>query len=427
MSRPSTSPDFAALLHYLYKLRRLGIKVGLEHTRRLLRCCGNPQERFPAVHIAGTNGKGSTAAMLASILQAHGLKVGLYTSPHLLRFNERIRINGVPIDDETITNFIECYRRHIDRIEATFFETTTALAFTYFAQREVDVAVVETGLGGRLDSTNVLTPRVAVITRIHHDHRELLGPNLASIAREKAGIMKTGVPVVWLKQAPRVNQVLTSLASKIQAPSTSVSTPALRECAIEKTGTSFPWNGERYWTPLLGYHQVENAILACETVRQLETDIPDYTIQAGLRKVHWPGRLQRLEAQYPLYYDVGHNANGIEQAAETLTQLYGTRPWGLMALKGDKELELITPVLSQHFAGLAVTSVPDTDLLPAKQLSKELTEQGLEVIPLESFTDGARWLQDHLTEDTPGLIFGSHYLADAVFTTFHFSFDRGLI
>lgn len=427
MSKPSTSPDFTALLDYLYQLRRLGIKVGLEHTRRLLKRCGNPQEHFPTIHIAGTNGKGSTAAMVASILQAHGLKVGLYTSPHLLRFNERIRINGVPIDDETIVNFVERYRPHIDRIEATFFETTTALAFTYFAQRKVDVAVVETGLGGRLDSTNILTPRVVVITRIHHDHRELLGPDLTSIAKEKAGIIKPNTPVVWLKQAPHVNQTLFSLATRIRAPSIPVSPPPLNEFTVEITGTSFPWNGENFELPLLGYHQAENATLACETVHQFDAHIPEDTIRLGLDRVTWPGRLQRLEAQYPLYYDVGHNANGIEQATGTLAQLYGAKPWGLMALKGDKELELIAPVLSQHLAELAVTSVPDTDLLPTNRLSEKLLDQGLKVTPFELFADGVAWLQTHLTKNTPGLIFGSHYLAEAVFTTFHFSFDRGVI
>lgn len=420
MSRLFTSPDFAALLDYLYGLRRLGIKVGLEHTRRLLRRCGNPHERFPSLHIAGTNGKGSTAAMLASILQAHGLKVGLYTSPHLLRFNERIRVNGLSIDDETITNFIEHYRPHIDRIEATFFETTTALAFTYFAQQEVDVAVVETGLGGRLDSTNVLTPRVVVITRIHHDHRELLGSDLTSIAKEKAGIMKPGVPVVWLDQMHYVNHTLTSLATETNTPSIPVSPQKLNECTIEKTGTSFSWKGEKYWIPLLGYHQVENAALACEAAHQFDADLPSQTIRLGLRRVQWPGRLQHLETNYPLYYDVGHNANGIEQATQTLAQLYGAKPWGLMALKGDKELELIAPVLSKRLAGLAVTSVPDTDLLPAHQLWERLKRQGLTATPFETFADSVAWLKSQLSEDTPGLIFGSHYLAETIF--YHFSF-----
>ncbi|MDP7330182.1 MAG: Mur ligase family protein, partial [Candidatus Marinimicrobia bacterium] len=182
----STSVEFNSLLDYLYKLQRLGIKVGLNHTFELLQRCGNPQNQFQSIHIAGTNGKGSTSAIISSILMEAGLKVGLYTSPHLIRFNERIRVNGKPISDSKIVEFVDEHRSDIDDIESTFFETTTAMAFRYFANKNVDIAVVETGLGGRLDSTNVLTPDLTVITPISLDHRDILGKNILDISKEKA-------------------------------------------------------------------------------------------------------------------------------------------------------------------------------------------------------------------------------------------------
>ena len=163
------------LLIYLYGLERRGIKVGLDHTKRLLEKVGNPHMRYPTIHISGTNGKGSTCAMIASIFREANLTTGLYTSPHLLRFNERIRVNGIPISDKDIIRFVNRYRNSFDGIPVTFFEATTALAFWYFEKSSVDVAVIETGLGGRLDSTNVLSPELTVITPVALDHRNLLG------------------------------------------------------------------------------------------------------------------------------------------------------------------------------------------------------------------------------------------------------------
>jgi dihydrofolate synthase/folylpolyglutamate synthase len=178
------------LLTYLYSLERRGIKVGLEHTKRLLKKVGDPHNYFPSIHVAGTNGKGSTCAMIGSIFRETGLKTGLYTSPHLLRFNERIRVDGIPISDKDIIQFVKQYRHSFDEIPVTFFEATTAMAFWYFKKSCVDVAVIETGLGGRHDSTNVLIPKLTVITPVALDHRHLLGRNLKEIAREKGGIIK---------------------------------------------------------------------------------------------------------------------------------------------------------------------------------------------------------------------------------------------
>ena len=203
-----TSTDFSALLKSLFNLQRLGIKLGLEHTFRLLDFIGNPQDDLTMVHVAGTNGKGSTCAMIASILHASGKNVGLYTSPHLIRFNERIRINGYPIPDKQIITFMKKVGPVVQEIESTFFETTTAMAFDYFQQQKVDVAVIETGLGGRLDSTNVIKPKVTVISHISMDHMDILGKDIEKIANEKAGIIKNNVPLIIAEQTPKVKNIL---------------------------------------------------------------------------------------------------------------------------------------------------------------------------------------------------------------------------
>ena len=186
----TNSKKIDGILSYLFDLNRLGIKVGLDHTVELLNRCGNPQNNFQSIHVAGTNGKGSICSMLASILMNAGYKVGLYSSPHLINFNERIRINNICITNNEIASFIEKKRKDIDEIKSTFFETTTVMAFDHFSLNKIDIAIVETGLGGRLDATNVITPIITAISSISLDHRDMLGDNIVKIAKEKAGIIK---------------------------------------------------------------------------------------------------------------------------------------------------------------------------------------------------------------------------------------------
>ena len=203
-----TSPDLSHILESLYELQRHGIKLGLEHTHRLLEFLGDPHKDLTLIHIAGTNGKGSTCAYIDSILRADGKKIGLYTSPHLIRFNERIRVNGIPIKDHEIIAFLEHAGATIKEIESTFFETTTAMALDHFKRHSVDVAVIETGVGGRLDSTNVIKPDLSVITSISMDHMEILGNTIEKIAEEKAGIIKEKTPVISVCQSKTVQKIL---------------------------------------------------------------------------------------------------------------------------------------------------------------------------------------------------------------------------
>jgi dihydrofolate synthase/folylpolyglutamate synthase len=415
------------LLEYLYALRRLGIKVGLEHTRRLLDRCGNPHHSFPAIHIAGTNGKGSTAAMIAKILQAAGYRVGLYTSPHLVRFNERIRVDGVPITDQELIRFVERHRDDFDEIETTFFEATTALAFWYFARRRVDLAVVETGLGGRLDSTNVLTPVVTVITPVGLDHRDLLGPDLTTIAAEKGGIIKENVPLILAPQPAEVRVVLRNRAVVQSAPVTEIDSRQLQVGEVTDRGTRFVWQGQDYRTALMGHHQAVNAVVAIEAVRALAAPVTEEAVVQGLAQIQWPGRLQRLDPELPIYYDVAHNGHGIRTVARVLRACYPERPLGVLSLKVDKEVTEIAPVLQEHFADLVVTSVPGAGVLPAHTLASALKREGVSCRVIPHLETAVADLQARVDARRPGLIFGSHYIGGTVYRAFDFSFDNGVI
>ena len=203
-----------SILQELYSLQRLGIKVGLKHTLQLLDKIGNPHNKLKLIHIAGTNGKGSTCSILSNILIEHGLKVGLYTSPHLVRFNERIQVNRNQISDNYIAEFFNKNRKHIISIKSTFFETTTAMALSHFKLKEVDIAIVETGLGGRLDSTNVISPLLTIITSVSMDHMEILGDTIEEISFEKAGIVKKGVPLITFEQDKAIMQILYDTAKQ---------------------------------------------------------------------------------------------------------------------------------------------------------------------------------------------------------------------
>jgi len=422
-----TSTQFNQLLEYLYDLQRLGIKVGLEHTEKLLERCGNPQNNFKAIHIAGTNGKGSTSAMLASILREAGYKVGLYTSPHLLKFNERVRINGVPISDEKIVEFVEQYKSDIEEIESTFFEATTALAFKHFNDEMVDVAVVETGLGGRLDSTNVLNPVVTIISSITADHTEILGDNIKQIAYEKAGIIKKNTPLVLSEQSKEVENVILEIAKKRDANICRCDHLELSDISLIGDGTEFDWKNSRFKTGLIGEHQAINAVLAIEAVRIFKKNIKNDSINDGLGKVIWPGRMQRLCKEKPIYYDVAHNPHGIEVVIATLFKIFNEKPIGIMALKADKELDKIALKIKGKFTELIVTSVPEADLMKAKDLYDSLKKHKIESTLMDNAHPAFDKIEKQVSNEKPCIIFGSHYIGEAVFEKFEFSFDNGVI
>jgi dihydrofolate synthase/folylpolyglutamate synthase len=309
---------------------------------------GNPHTQYPIVHITGTKGKGSVGAMCASVLQASGLRVGLYSSPHLQDFRERFRINNTLISREKLAKIVEDIRPHLYAVEGlTWFEVTTALAFEYFAREKIDIAVVEVGLGGRLDATNVVTPLVSVITSLSFDHTHLLGNTLASIATEKAGIIKEGVPVVSAPQPDEALAVIEAIAAERHAPLTLVgrdweflSYPAAVEG--QKFVARHDTEINTFSTSLLGEHQSINGTVALATLQQVRQAgflITNEHIQQGFQQVQWPGRLEIIQYNPPAILDAAHNRASARFLREALQTLYAERSLVLVyGAKADKDI-----------------------------------------------------------------------------------------
>lgn len=339
--------SYPATLEYLYGLQKHGIKLGLDPVTGLLARLGQPQHRYRTIHIGGTNGKGSTAAMAAAVLQAAGYRVGLYTSPHLVDFRERIRVNGVPIAEKHVTALTSRLRDLAGPTrELTFFEFTTGMAFQHFADSDAEVAVVEVGMGGRFDATNVLTPLVSVITNVALDHQEYLGDTVRAIAFEKAGIIKPGVPLVTGRLSPAAADVIGQIAVERQASLFRWNREFLAE---GDPLTEFQYDGikARYRglsCPLAGAHQLENAacaLAALELASARDLAVPAGAVLAGLSGTHWEGRLEVMERTPTLLLDGAHNP----AAGEALTAYLnayrrehpGTRVILLVGMMRDKD------------------------------------------------------------------------------------------
>lgn len=312
----------------------------LDRTRALLDALGNPQDAFRSVHIAGTKGKGSTAHMLEAILRESGLRTGLYTSPHLVHLFERIRIAGEPVREKAFVAAMNEMRRAMDRVRPTFFETVTAAAFAIFRAARVDLAVVEVGLGGRLDATNVIRPELALITTIDYDHTDLLGDTLAKIAREKAGIVKPGVPVLTserkrepLAEIRKAGSPLLQLGRDFRPRN--VSTPTFRgrpvlHFEVEVDGRT----AARVRLPVPGLHQAENAALATAAALRLGASRRD--VERALARVRIPGRIEVVGRRPEIVVDVAHNPVSIRALRETLWPVRG-RTWLVFGASRDKD------------------------------------------------------------------------------------------
>lgn len=326
-----------------------GIDLSLERMQALLAALGNPQERLPpTVHVAGTNGKGSTLAFLRAMLQAAGKRVHGYTSPHLVRFNERIVLAGKEIDNDRLAGYLQ--RVAAERsIGVTFFEATTAAAFLAFAEHDADFLLLETGMGGRLDATTMVArPKACIITPIGLDHQEFLGPDLAAVAAEKAGIIKPGVPVFSAAQLPEAESVLRAMAQRCHAPFTLVEPAALAPLG------------------LMGAHQQQNAALAVAVAHALGVTDAQF-IAEGLRQVRWPGRLQRLtrgpivEQLGPFWLDGGHNAHAARVLADWLAVQPAPRVLlcGLMARKDAAAFFAPLAEVVEHCVAMPIPGAAD--------------------------------------------------------------------
>ena len=359
---------------YLHNLQRFGVKLGLQNVGAVLSACGDPQRRFPSVHVAGTNGKGSVCAMLASILRADGRRVGLYTSPHLADVRERIRIGGRIISEADFDGLLGRVRRTIDRLLAsgrleahpTYFEVLTILAFLHFAERQVDVAVIEVGMGGRFDATNIIAPLVSVITSISLDHREYLGSSLAEIAFEKAGIIKPGVPVVSGVEGRAAGAVIRRRARELDSPLVSAfgrdgTLFAARTAAGFRFRYDFCGEPFSFRLKLPGAHQGENAAVAIAAARTLgcvERPIDSRTILSGLAAADWPGRLEAVGRRPLVLLDGAHNEDGARALASYVRDFVRGPLVLVFAMLKDKAVARSAEVLFPRPETIILTSIP---------------------------------------------------------------------
>ena len=345
------SMEYQETLDWLFGLENMGIKLGLTRIRELLSGLGDPQNSSRSVHVAGTNGKGSVCAMTASILRSSGIRTGLYTSPHLVDFRERIMIDGKMISEADVVSLADEVRR-AGKLSAddesrplTFFEVTTAIAFLHFARQGVETAVIEVGMGGRLDATNVIVPDVCVITRISREHVPYLGDTVAKIAYEKAGIIKPCVPVITAEDDPVVLKVLDSIARDKGTYLSRLGTDfELRLAGSDRSGVAVHLSsiGRTVPLPLLGDYQASNAAMACEAAMELRKRglrITADSIAEGLSNVVWPGRLEVVQEKPLVIFDVSHTPEGAKVAVEELLKIKQGRTTVVLGVLNDKDLD----------------------------------------------------------------------------------------
>lgn len=374
----------------------------LDRMHKLMELLGNPHESFPSVHVAGTKGKGSTSSFIASALQAAGYKVGLYTSPHLVDFRERILIDGQWISQEDLVALTDELRPLTEIVnDTTTFELTTALAFLYFRKQKVDVAVLEVGLGGRLDATNVVNPLVSVITPISYDHMAVLGNTLTEIAYEKGGIIKPGRPVVFAPQHEEAMIELVKLASERKSPYTQVEnafdyhemTHTLSAQKIEVLRKDKPIatrlkslanTALMLHLPLLGRHQMENAVTALaalDVLKQAGFKLTRRAVQRGFRQVVWPARFELLRRKPPIVTDSAHNGDSMQRLVETLDEYFPGKEFILVfGASGDKELDTMLKIMLPRVSSVVATQSIHPRAADAEELKKLIEPYGKPVV-----------------------------------------------
>jgi len=361
--------DISQALDYIHSVKWQGSKPGLTRTQELLRVLGNPEKKLKFVHVAGTNGKGSTCACIASILQEAGYRTGLFISPFVICFNERMQINGEYISDDELVELTDEIRPHADAMtdSPTEFEIVTALAMLYFHKRECDIVVLEVGMGGRLDSTNVIdTPELAVITAIGYDHVKELGPTIKDIAGEKAGIIKPGGDVLVYGGESEVTDVFERISKERGANLSFTDFSRITNQEFSLGGIKFGFEPYgKILLPLIGAYQPKNAavaITAVEMLRKKGYDISDEKIVHGIESVRWPGRFEVLGYSPIFILDGSHNPQGMEASAESLQNHFGDsdekRVIFIIGVMADKDLEAMIPHIAQ-FAKAFITVKPD--------------------------------------------------------------------
>jgi dihydrofolate synthase/folylpolyglutamate synthase len=413
------------ILSQLPMFTRIGAtayKPGIGNIVALCEALGNPHLKYPIIHIAGTNGKGSSSHSIASVLQAAGYKTGLHTSPHLKKFNERIRINGFEWDDEQILQFINTHQIIINVIKPSYFEISVAMAFYAFAKENVDIAVIETGLGGRLDSTNIVNPLVSLITNIGWDHTDLLGDTLPKIAAEKAGIIKPYVPAIISKYQEECAPVFINKAESVNAP-LAFAKDHLNVKELSNTGLEVTYgvnwsNGSRMVinSDLTGSYQIDNIpgiLLTIKTLQDQGFEISADAIARGLANVKantWlKGRWQVLNEQPLTIADTGHNKDGLKQVFTQLEKVRTGKLFIVLGMMADKDFEAIKNLFPTD--ALYLTCSPNTPrALPANQLTEKLLANNLEAITIGTVSDAYEKVKELATPSDTIFIGGSTFV-----------------
>ena len=405
-------------------------KPGLERVEEFCRLLGNPHNDYHTIHIAGTNGKGSTSHMMASVLQQAGYRVGLFTSPHLKDFRERVRVDGEMISEQEVVGFVERNLSEIKRLGLSFFEITAAMAFEHFALQGVEVAVIETGLGGRLDATNIITPLVSVITNIGLDHTDLLGSTLQAVAAEKAGIIKRGVPVVLGERLEEYNDIFVKRAEELSAPLYF----AQQQCRVLEQGVAddmqrFVLQRDRDCAKfdvkldLMGEYQYNNLITASVALDVLDKLTP-LTIsrrayleglQSVSRSTSLAGRWQVLSAEPYMVCDTGHNAHGIKYVAKQvqgLAERY-SKLYCVVGFAKEKNLDEVLPLLPTQ-AYYIFTQASSPRALPAVSLAEQAAEFGLKGEVVTNVADAIALAQEKATAKDAIFIGGSNFIVGEI-------------
>jgi len=410
------------------RIGAVAFKKDLHNTIALCENLGNPQNKFKSIHVGGTNGKGSTSHMLAAIFQEAGYKTGLYTSPHLKDFRERIRINGKMISKTFVTDFINQQRTIIEEVSPSFFEATVAMAFSFFAEEKVDIAIIEVGLGGRLDSTNIITPELSVITNISLDHTNILGDTLAEIATEKAGIIKSGVPVVigekqeeiaaiFLEKAKETNSELTFADQELHTDHT-VRDKEYLHSSIYK-GTTVLYNNLEL--DLNGFYQLKNVITVSQSVSILQKKgylISENHIYAALKNVKeltgLQGRWQKLSEQPLIICDTGHNISGITEVMQNILKTEYEQLHMVIGMVKDKDISGVLALLPKN-ATYYFCQPQLERALPASELAEKAKEHNLNGQFFDSVSIAIQAAKENATKDDLIFIGGSTFVvAEAI-------------
>ena len=375
---------------------------------------GNPHTQLRAIHVAGTNGKGSTSHLIAAALQAAGYKVGLFTSPHLVSLTERIRINGQPIPEAEVAAFVTQHKAFLDEVQPSFFETMTAMGFAYFVQEQVDIAVVEVGLGGRLDSTNVLTPILSVITNIGLDHTEFLGNTLTKIAKEKAGIIKPGVPVVIGESHPQTMNVFLAKAQECGSDIYFADQCEYLRRTRLKVAPECELHG------LYQEHNLQTAFVALRAMYNVQFTIYHSQIAEGFAHVcsmtGLRGRWETLCEKPLTICDTGHNSHGLQYVARQLKELTNPQVWIVFGMVNDKDTDIVMRLLPQGERYHYIFTRPNTQR--ARSAQEMLDLWGREGIAIEDPEAALTYAQIHATEEDAIFIGGSNYLVGYALSRF---------